>query len=93
MVGAATGSAPLMNDGAIIAADKAELGKAWGRLAETNETFRNMLVGMTTGGAWVQVALVTGTTAAKCWQANHAPRMLEQASDNGDGGGVELHVA
>jgi transcriptional regulator with XRE-family HTH domain len=71
MTGAAIGSPALMSDGAIIEADKAALGAAWGKLAETNETFRRMLVGMTEGGAWLQVAMVTGTTVSKCWQ-NHA---------------------
>lgn len=70
MVGAAMGSQALVNDGAIIAGDKAALGQAYGRLAETNDTFRKMLVGMTEGGAWLQVALVTGTTASKCWQSH-----------------------
>jgi transcriptional regulator with XRE-family HTH domain len=71
MAGAATGNMKLMQDGALIDQDKAALGDAWGKLAETNETFRNMLVGMTSGGAWMQVALVTGTTVGKIWQ-NHA---------------------
>jgi transcriptional regulator with XRE-family HTH domain len=72
MVGAAVGSEPLMMDGQIIDADKAALGAAWGKLAETNETFRKMLVGMTEGGAWLQVAMVTGTTVSKCWQSHGA---------------------
>jgi transcriptional regulator with XRE-family HTH domain len=72
MVGAATGNLALVNDGAVIAQDKAALGAAWGKLAETNETFRRMLVGMTEGGAWLQVSLVTGTTFSKCWQGHVA---------------------
>ncbi len=72
MMGAATGNMALVNDGAIIANDKAALGAAWGKLAETNETFRRMLVGMTEGGAWLQVALVTGTTFSKCYQGHAA---------------------
>lgn len=72
MMGAATGNLALVNDGAIIAQDKAALGAAWGKLAETNETFRRMLVGMTEGGAWLQVAMVTGTTFSKCWQGHSA---------------------
>lgn len=71
MVGAATGSQAMMMDGAIIDADKEALGAAWGKLAEENETFRKMLRGMTEGGAWLQVCLVTGTTASKMYQ-NHA---------------------
>lgn len=71
MAGAATGNIALMNDGATIAADKDALGAAWGRLAETNETFRKMLLSMTEGSAWLQVALVTGTTLSKCYQQNH----------------------
>lgn len=70
MMGAATGNMALVNDGAVIAQDKAALGAAWGKLAETNETFRKMLVSMTEGGAWLQVALVTGTTFSKCWQGH-----------------------
>lgn len=72
MTGAALGSHALIQDGAIIAADAQALGAAWGRLAETNETFRRMLVGMTEGGVWLQVALVTGTTVSKCWQSHAA---------------------
>ncbi len=72
MVGAATGNLALMQDGAIIAADKEALGAAWGKLAETNDTFRRMLVGMTEGGAWLAVAMVTGTTVSKCWQSHVA---------------------
>lgn len=86
MMGAATGSPALMNDGAIIAADAEALGQAWGKLAETNATFRKMLVGMTEGGAWLQVALVTGTTVSKCYQG-HAQVALEaqqRAAMNGD---------
>ena len=85
MIGAATGSPLLMHDGAIIAGDSKALGEAWGRLAETNATFRKMLVGMTEGGAWLQVALVTGTTVSKCYQS-HAQYALETgaaAAQNG----------
>lgn len=70
MVGAATSNPALLRDGEIILADKQALGAAWGRLAETNETFRRMLVGMTEGGVWLQVAMVTGTTLSKCWQSH-----------------------
>lgn len=76
MLGAATGSRALMNDGAIIQADARALGEAWGRLAAQNATFRKMLLGMTEGGAWLQVALVTGTTVSKCYQG-HAQLALE----------------
>ncbi len=85
MMGAVVGSPALMADGAIIAADKEALGQAWGKLAETNETFRKMLVSMTEGGAWLQVALITGTTLSKCWQ-NHAQiaqMIRDQATENG----------
>lgn len=71
MAGAATNSPKLMRDGQIIDADKHELGEAWGKLAETNETFRNMLIGMTAGGAWIQVCVVTGSTVARLYH-NHA---------------------
>lgn len=85
MVGAATNSPTLLNDGAVIAADKEALGKAWGKLAETNETFRKLLVGMTEGGAWLQVAMVTGTTVSKCWQGHafYNQQARAQAMANG----------
>lgn len=70
MMGAVLGSDALLLDSGIIYSDKQALGAAWGKLAETNETFRKMLVGMTEGGAWLQVALVTGTTVSKCWQSH-----------------------
>lgn len=70
MVGAATGNEALVIDGQIIVGDKEALGKAWGKLAETNETFRKMLIGMTEGGAWMQVAMVTGTTLSRCWNVH-----------------------
>lgn len=83
MMGAATGSPLLMHDGAIIANDAQALGEAWGKLAETNATFRKMLVGMTEGGAWLQVALVTGTTVSKCYQS-HAQYALEVKAQTPD---------
>lgn len=91
MMGAATGSPLLMQDGAIIAADAQALGEAWGKLAETNATFRKMLIGMTEGGAWLQVALVTGTTVSKCYQshAQYALATAEAAGSNGDIGTIQ----
>lgn len=85
MIGAVTGNQALVADGAIIAEDKHALGQAWGKLAQTNETFRKMLVGMTEGGAWLQVAMVTGTTMSKCWQshAQYAAFYANQAAGNG----------
>lgn len=71
MTGAAIGSDSLRKDGEIIDQDKVALGKAYGKLAETNETFRRMLTGMTSGGAWLEVCLVTGGTVGKMWR-NHA---------------------
>lgn len=71
MVGAATGSEALVADGRIIARDKDKLGEAWGKLAETNDTFRKMLASMTEGGAWLQVAVVTGSTVSKCYQSHN----------------------
>lgn len=74
MIGAVTGSEALRRDGEIIAADRAALGKAYGKLAETNDTFRRMLLGMTSGGAWTEVALVTGITFSKCHRAHREVR-------------------
>lgn len=65
IVGAAVGSDALKQDGQIIYGDKKELGRAWGKLAESNQTFQRMLVGATSGGAMMQLALVTGMTAGK----------------------------
>jgi transcriptional regulator with XRE-family HTH domain len=98
MLGAATGNPALVNDGAVIAQDKAALGAAWGRLAATNETFRRMLVGMTEGGAWLQVALVTGTTFSKCWQghaayAAEARRQQQEPIPQDDGRVARDHLA
>lgn len=80
MVGAVLGSEPLMRDGAIIDADKEALGRAYGKLAQTNETFRRMLQSMTTSGAWLEVALVSGTTAGKLWR-NHATPIVAPAAE------------
>lgn len=78
MVGVATRNDALVADGKTIAYDKEKLGAAWGKLAETNETFKKMLLSMTEGGAWLQVAVVTGTTFSRCYQ-NHAQH-AEQAA-------------
>lgn len=72
MVGAVTGSKALQRDGEIILSDKQALGKAYGKLAEQNATFRSMLIGMSGGGAWLEVALVSGITAGKVMR-NHQP--------------------
>jgi hypothetical protein len=87
MAGGAVRSDVLIDDGAIIVRDKAALGSAWGKLAETNDTFRKMLVSMTEGGAWMQVALATGTTFAKVSanHAEHARAARERATLNGNG--------
>jgi hypothetical protein len=83
MVGGAVNSDVLMIDGQIIVMDKRALGEAWGRLAETNETFRRFLAGALEGGTWIQVALVTGSTLAKV-QQNHAEyRLAARAATNG----------
>lgn len=93
MTGAALGSEALMVDGAIIDADKQALGQAWGKLAEQNDTFRRMLVGLTEGGAWLQVAIVTGSTVSKCY-ANHAQLALAAiAARNGSFDGAEPAAA
>lgn len=70
MVGAVTGSEGLRRDGEIILADKVALGRAWGKLAETNDTFRRMLLGATSSGAWLEVALVSGITFGKCYRSH-----------------------
>lgn len=93
MIGAAVGNDSLRRDGLIILDDKQALGQAWGKLAETNDTFRNMLLSADRQGAYLAVALATGTTAGKIWQ-NHAtaqrPRVVDAAEqlrdDLGDNG-------
>lgn len=72
LIGTVLGSEKLLVDGQIIDGDKDALGAAWGKLAETNETFRRLLVQATTGGAWIEVGFVTGITANKILQ-NHLP--------------------
>jgi transcriptional regulator with XRE-family HTH domain len=101
LIGAATGNEALKQDGQIILADKKALGRAYGKLAESNDTFRRMILGATTGGAWLEVSLVTGLTAGKLMR-NHqsiTPR-LEAAPEpepeagvvsfNGDSGVVSF---
>ena len=68
MIGAVTGNDNLQADGLIIHGDKDELGAAWGKLAETNETFRKMLTASEKQGAYLAIALATGTTAGKIWR-------------------------
>jgi hypothetical protein len=80
--GALSKSAALMQDGFTIDADKQALGRAWGKLAESNETFRKMLVSATSGGAYLEVILVTSTTAGKLFQNHHARRPIE--TENAD---------
>lgn len=97
MIGAVTGSEGLRADGEIIARDKAALGRAYGKLAESNATFRRMLLSATGGGAWLEVALVSGITFGKCYrshqeigrrQAEERERLeLEEVETLGDRGG------
>lgn len=70
-IGAVLGSDSMMVDGRLIDEDKEALGRAYGKLAETNETFRKMLIGATSSGAWLEVCIVTGSTFGKIYR-NHA---------------------
>ena len=79
MIGAAIGNQTVQRDGLIIHEDKRELGRAWGKLAETNETFRRMLEATDKQGAYLAVALATGTTVGRIWR-NHA--IPEPPGDN-----------
>lgn len=84
MVGAAVGSEGLRRDGEIILADSPALGRAWGKLAETNDTFRRILLGATSGGAWLEVSMVTGMTTAKLWRSHQelaARRAVEREAE------------
>lgn len=96
IVGAATGSDVLRRDGEIILGDKKALGKAYARLAETNATFRRMLTSMTTSGAWLEVAMVSGMTAGKMMRSHQEikrqqvvdlQREAEELMGDGDGAG------
>jgi hypothetical protein len=80
-VGSLARAPRVVRDGQIIDGDKDALGRAWGKLAETNETWRKILVSATSGGAWVEVAVVTSTTASKMWQNHAEPR--GEATANG----------
>lgn len=90
MVGAVTGNERLQQDGVIIDADKEALGKAYGKLAETNETFRRMLTGMTASGAWLEVSLVTGITAGKVMRNHQRAKPLPEQPEEGDDDGGSL---
>jgi transcriptional regulator with XRE-family HTH domain len=59
VAGQGLGRRVIYDDGLIIQANKQELGRAYGKLAEQNETFRRVIVGMTQGGVWVEVVGVT----------------------------------
>lgn len=83
LVGATTGSAALVGDAQIIDRNKRDLGAAWGKLAETNETFRRMLVGLTTSSAWLEVAMVTGKTVGEMYWHHQAVKAQQVASGNG----------
>lgn len=72
MIGAVTGSSALQRDGEIIYEDRLALGRAWAKLAETNATFRRMLLASTTSGAWLEVAMVSGITFGKCARNHQA---------------------
>lgn len=76
VTGTAVRNDRLVIDGQIIAADKEALGRAYGKLAETNETFRRMLVGATTSGAWLEVSMVTVGTATKIWHNHMEGRLV-----------------
>lgn len=80
MIGAVTGSEALRRDGELILADSEALGRAWGKLAETNDTFRRILLASTTSGAWLEVAMVTGITGGKLYRSHQeiAARKLEE---------------
>lgn len=80
MIGGATGSETLRKDGEILYADSAALGQAWGKLAETNDTFRRILLGATGGGAWLELALVTSMTGTKLYR-NHQQAAIERAAE------------
>ncbi len=89
--GSLIGSEAIVRDGQVITADSKALGAAYGKLAETNETFRTMLIGMTQGGAWLEVAVVTGSTVAKIAQNHYTPP--EQQEDNGRAPAPDLSLA
>lgn len=95
--GAVTGKGAYIQDGRIIDADKEALGIAWGKFAETNATFRNMLMSTVSGGAVMQVIVVTGTTTMKIVsshnQYNQQQRMIEAQQREEDDKRSALHVA
>jgi hypothetical protein len=70
-------------DGAIIQSQASDLGKAYGKLAEQNETFRRIVVGLTQGGVWVEVGGVT-ISLAMAIAGNHsayAAHLRQQAQE------------
>ena len=91
LVGAATGSEVMKRDGEIILEDKQKLGRAYGKLAETNATFRNMIASATGGGAWLEVCLVSGLTAGKIMRSHQQlrqPRVIPQEAPTEEEAGV-----
>lgn len=92
LVGAATGSDTVRLDGAIIDAHKEELGKAYGKLAETNETFRRMLTNMTTSGAWLEVSFVTGKVVAEIARNHTDARPPRGGAVSGGNGTASLDI-
>lgn len=58
-------------DGRTIANDAEKLGTAWAHLAQTNAWVARILTSLTTGGAWVEVIMVTSQTAFQVYN-NHA---------------------
>lgn len=58
-------------DGRTIANDAEKLGAAWAHLAESNAWVARIITSLTTGGAWVEVIMVTSQTAFSIYQ-NHA---------------------
>jgi transcriptional regulator with XRE-family HTH domain len=93
MVGAVTGSEGLRRDGEILHADRVALGRAWGKLAETNDTFRRMILGATTSGAWLEVAMVSGITFGKCYRSHQEigqRRAAEREQQLAELGGEEV---
>lgn len=96
LFGQAVRNPVLMTDGDIIDSQKQDLGRAYGKLAEKNDTFRRLVIGLTQGGIWVEVTSVTVKMAVTIAQnhqayARHVAEQRRAAAEtpHGDGGQQE----
>lgn len=91
LAGQGVGNPVVASDGAIIQQQADDLGKAYGKLAEQNDTFRRLIMGLTQGGIWVEVTGVTVKLAMTIAQnhAAYAQAVAQAAADAAYGNGAQ----